>query len=711
MASSPRPPSLPQHFFFDFWPLLIDIAKTVDREDIREKISGAYIYLLDFMTLQFLHQQKASMPKDTHFSSALNQSIMQFAKKYQWDSNNETTTLPSSLKVVTPYILDVMLQEYINYMQGLLPSDLDLLKDLPSHTNLPKARGKKYAGSFYTPPNLARFLAQKVISNYVQSDSTRSAKEISIIDPSMGSGIFLVESATILLQLLIKAFPDKPVRRHLVELLNNHLFGIDILPEAVYTAKKRLLLWAAAHISPRDLTPFIEEIDFKQHLLCIDALTIPVEKVFHAFGLKSFPLVVGNPPFLHTRTGLIDEKYKKKLKNMFADVTLGQWDLCTLFVRRVGDFLDPKGHWGFVLPTRLLSNEHYEPIRRWLIDKFHVSSLVDAGMAFSDAGVEVFLLIAGPHGNKDESVFFEKFDGEGSEKLGEMRITEVHRFPFSAIPWLPHEMLRNMILKMSEESGRLGDFVSITRGFECGFNDQTIGTQDQLILRGYPQTNLLPIIKGSNILPFHIVLSTPPTFCVPDWNLSGKFKTHALFTSVPKIVIRFVANDVIAAIDEIGYMNTNGVYNLHSLSPLQPEDLWWILALLNSIPVSIWFRSIFSNRDKLYPHIQKNQLDAIPIPSLNNLEKQVLEQISKIKCAGLLEQKENTVVDDQMLNPLCIALFLKDTALDELLITIERVLADAKIKGRLHSSERLDTLVAELKKRNESIFSTKINRI
>lgn len=707
MATSSHAPSFPQQFFSDFWHSLIEVAKSIDREEIREKISGAYDRLLDFITLQFLYPLNASVPENPIINSTLSHKLIQFAKKYQWDIKKEDRTPHSSQNVVTPTLLDVVLQEYINYVQEMLPNDLDLVNDLPFHPNLQKARGKKYAGSFFTPPNLARFLSQRVISNFLRSESTRSAKDVVVLDPSMGSGIFLVESASILLQHLMNAFPHKPERSLVVEILSNHLFGMDILPEAVQTTKKRLLLWAAAHISPADLPSFLDEIDFKQHLACIDALTISVENLFRTLGSKDFPVIVGNPPFLHTRTGLIDGKYKKQLKKLFANVTQGQWDLCTLFIHRVGDFLGPKGHWGFVLPTRVLSNEHYEPIRRWITENFQIYSLVDAGMAFRYAGVEVFLLIAGPPGREGESLFFEKFDGEGSEKMGQMQITEVRHFPFFAIPWLPHEMVRNLILKMSDQSRHLGDLVSITRGFECGFNNLAIGTQDQLVQRGHSRANLLPIIKGSNITPFSIAPETPPKFCAPDWGHPAKFKTPDLFANVPKIVIRFVANDIVAAIDEIGYMNTNGVYNLHPRPPLKPADLWWILALLNSVPVSLWFRSVFSNRDKLYPHIQKNQLEAIPIPLLDKRTQQVLEQISKTRCASVQQQEFSAFLDDQMLNPFCVALFLKDKVLGDLLSATERALVNASVSGRVISSEGLDPLVTELKKRYEPIFASR----
>ncbi len=683
---------VPPNFFSDFWDILIEVAKSIDREEIREKISGAFTLLLDFVTHQFLYQWKVPTLFNSTPNSYLDRDLTHFAKRYHWELKVTDDNSPADQNVVTPAIFDVILQEYINYTQGKLPNDLNQVKSLPYHADSQKISGKKFVGSFYTPPNVARFLAQKVLSNYLSKETGQLVKKVVVLDPSMGSGIFLVESARILIKQFTNALPQKTVKENIIEILSNHLFGMDILSEAVQTTKRRLMLWAAVQVSPEELPSLLKGIDFKEHFLCINALTTSVEDVFRIFGQKTFPIIIGNPPFLHTRTGLIDKGIKMQLKLLFPDITKGQWDLCTLFIRRVGDFLAPQGHWGFVLPTRLLSNEHYEPIRRWVIQNFNIRSLVDLGMVFPDAGVEVFLLVAGPRGMEGKSLSFEKFDGSGMQDAGEMPIAQLTRFPFSAIPWLPKEEIRNLVLKINDQPRRLGGLVSITRGFECGFNDISIGTADQLVQRGHSQANLQPIIKGSNIHRFSIVLDTPPMFCVPDWGNPAKYKTPDLFAGLPKIVIRFVANDIVAAIDEIGYMNTNGVYNLHPRPPLKPTDLWWILALLNSSPVSFWFNCIFSNRDKLYPHIQKNQLEAIPIPLLSRREQDILIQISKAQYASA-QDANIPFIQKRFLNPLCVAQYLHDVKLKALLAAFESGL-----------DENIPLLLKEMEKQYAPLF-------
>ena len=55
-----------------------------------------------------------------------------------------------------------------------------------------------------------------------------------------------------------------------------------------------------------------------------------------------------------------------------------------------------------------------------------------------------------------------------------------------------------------------------------------------------------------------------------------------------------------------------------------------MLAVLNSKVVNFWFKNIYVNDDTLFPHIQKNQLESIPIPLLDMSNTQDKEMHDKI---------------------------------------------------------------------------------
>ena len=114
----------------------------------------------------------------------------------------------------------------------------------------------------------------------------------------------------------------------------------------------------------------------------------------------------------------------------------------------------------------------------------------------------------------------------------------------------------------------------------------------------------------------------------PDFKNESKiFKREEIFTKVPKMVTKFVSNNIEFALDEVGYCNTNVVYNVHIIDE---SNINYLLAVLNSKVVNFWFKNIYVNDDTLFPHIQKNQLESIPIPLLDMSNTQDKEMHDKI---------------------------------------------------------------------------------
>ena len=94
---------------------------------------------------------------------------------------------------------------------------------------------------------------------------------------------------------------------------------------------------------------------------------------------------------------------------------------------------------------------------------------------------------------------------------------------------------------------------------------------------------------------------------------AAKYKRRELFETVPKLLVRFVAPHPVAAVDLLGWINCNTVYNILLHRP--SADAYAALAcLLNSRPVRWWFTRAFNSEERLFPHIQKYQLEQIPLP-------------------------------------------------------------------------------------------------
>jgi hypothetical protein len=155
---------------------------------------------------------------------------------------------------------------------------------------------------------------------------------------------------------------------------------------------------------------------------------------------------------------------------------------------------------------------------------------------------------------------------------------------------------------------------------ECGFNHSSISHTK----------GKYKIIKGEHIRKYAI--KETDWYVNPDFSDTKVFKPKEIFINIPKLVTKFVSNTIDFALDEIGYFNTNVVYNLHPKSNNE-NILKYFLALCNSKLINFWFINTFTNDDKLFPHIQKNQLESIPviIPTEINIYDRLVDKILAAK--------------------------------------------------------------------------------
>lgn len=134
---------------------------------------------------------------------------------------------------------------------------------------------RKTTGSYYTPDYVVEHIVQKTLSPLVEGKTPSEILELTVLDPAMGSGHFLVSATSYLAREAVRAVeegeqhllgdfaeldPDQ-LRRLVVE---RCIFGVDKNPRAVELAK--LSLWIATVQKGKPLN-FLDH-----HLKCGDSL-------------------------------------------------------------------------------------------------------------------------------------------------------------------------------------------------------------------------------------------------------------------------------------------------------------------------------------------------------------------------------------------------------------------------------------------------------
>ena len=317
------------------------------------------------------------------------------------------------------------------------------------------------------------------------------------------------------------------------------------------------------------------------------------------FGITDgFDVVIGNPPYAGLRTGLIDSKIidYSKINYILAE---GQFDYYSLFLEKGSMLLNNFGHLSFIIPKTITSNQNFEVARNFILNNIYLIKYIDTKMPFENAVVESNIIICSKTNTKS---FFENliYQNESFVNVGEIIYSDVNNLPFHILPINLLHGEYSIISKINlNKINILADFVNIIRGFEFGFNHSSISINK----------TKYKVIKGESVNRYTVDFKDK--YVNADFKDSKTFKKEEYFLKTPKLLTRFVSNSLIFSLDEEGYCNTNVVYNIHLIN--DNTELKFLLSILNSKTLNFWFFKIFMNDDVVFPHIQKNQLELIPI--------------------------------------------------------------------------------------------------
>ena len=243
---------------------------------------------------------------------------------------------------------------------------------------------QKDYGAYYTPPHLARLLVDELLP----FKSLIDFNTFKLIDPSCGSGVFLVLAYKRLITLWMLKNNKRDIQGKediiaLQGILKNCIFGIDINGDAVSITATSLQIELTSHLQPKDI-----------NLLHFDNLQENGNLKEYGFfkwyktETNRFDVVVGNPPFNinskkskeNIENGIDDDfekevyiNEKKKQKSFpYKNPAL------TVLYHSIESLLKPKGRAFMIMPS---SSFLYMPtaldFRRTIISKWNVKKVYD----------------------------------------------------------------------------------------------------------------------------------------------------------------------------------------------------------------------------------------------------------------------------------------------------------------------------------------------
>lgn len=259
------------------------------------------------------------------------------------------------------------------------------------------AQLRKDRGAFFTPPEIADYLAEWAVGN---------DPEAKVLDPTCGEAVFLLSAGRLLRSL---GAPR--------ESLAGQLHGVDLHQDS--------LTWAAEELRDAGLSARLTQADFFE-VSTPDQLTST---------MPPMDAVIGNPPFIRYQQHTGDSRTRSLQAALRQEVRLSglasSW--AALLVHACG-FLKPNGRLAMVLPAELLTVGYAEPIRAWLRQRFEQVHLVlFERLQFADAMEKVVLVLAAGEGGCDAFSLYSL--GDSSELAAIRPMTNLSVTPEGAGKW------------------------------------------------------------------------------------------------------------------------------------------------------------------------------------------------------------------------------------------------------------------------------------
>jgi len=247
---------------------------------------------------------------------------------------------------------------------------------------------QKDEGAYYTP----LFLVDYILSETVEKKFRTQPKShnCKVLDPSCGSGIFLVKALRKIIEQYQKNNPEcrndiEEYKKQLRQLALGNIFGIDKDQSAVNVAIFSIYLTLLDYQEPSDVESFKFPLLSNKNFFSEDFFNTEAE--FNKLLKKiEFDYILGNPPWKGNGIG---ESGKKYLKNRLANeekenkrysISINNGEIAEGFVLRVSDFTGVDTINALIIRSTILYNKGHSEnskFRQYFLEEFYVKKVLE----------------------------------------------------------------------------------------------------------------------------------------------------------------------------------------------------------------------------------------------------------------------------------------------------------------------------------------------
>jgi len=500
-------------------------------------------------------------------------------------------------------------------------------------------------------PSLEELFLSTIENQKLKENLSKTIKNLRILDPSCGSGRFLISIAENMYQfyrILEPDLSDLDIKKRIIQ---KNLFGIEIENSAIIISKLRLVKWLFStninhpifqnfnlkSFKLKNINYAIENLDLKFNIFNSDFLL--------EFSSDKFDIVIGNPPYVENKK-IKDIEFKKKLTKRYK-TAYRLFDLSILFIERSFELLENDGYLSFILPNKFLSADYGIKIRLLLLNESEIKEIINISSLpiFQNAATYPIILSlkkGKQSGNQEVNIrIFNDMKGlieNNSFKTIKFHQTLLDKFPSNVIPISGNfKLITYLYRNFKTFAETFKDLKIIYRPF--GFLKYSKHF-DNISDDRQTDKDLLLIGTG-NIDKYYVKFDKRIKIAGKDFKISY-FNYHPNFEHIwrdlnsEKLIFREIAKELTCCYDSGAFTNITGLYFI-KIDSLNTDHLFGLLTILNSKILDSVFKTLFSTLHMAGGYLRFNGsfVKRLPIPSkfpvfLSHLGK-ILQLLSQLK--------------------------------------------------------------------------------
>lgn len=252
--------------------------------------------------------------------------------------------------------------------------------------------------AYYTPTFLVNYMLNHTVSKYFEEKPDEFTCRI--LDPTCGSGIFLVEGFRRIVGQYEKKFGSVINNDVLKQIASENIFGIDKDKEAVSVAMFSLYITLLDYQNPKDIENFefpslrnknffVQDIfKYSTKDLQFKFLEPQEEDNYIAKLLNiNFQFILGNPPWGQVPDSPYMQRMSEREKLEKIKIGVSDKQFAQAFLARTRDFCSKDTKCAIVVASKILYNNNADVFRKYFIDKFFIDEVLELSPVRKDVFV------------------------------------------------------------------------------------------------------------------------------------------------------------------------------------------------------------------------------------------------------------------------------------------------------------------------------------